>query len=69
MNELAKFESIKLDITEFNDFHKSYLEEKGIFGPPALLFYGLDGNIITDAQVLGEISKEDFLSHLEQFDN
>jgi len=66
--ELAKFESIKLDITEFNEFHKSYLEEKGIFGPPALLFYGLDGNIIEDAQVLGEISKEDFLQHLDQFD-
>jgi len=67
-SELAKFESIKLDITEFNDFHKSYLEEKGIFGPPALLFYGLDGNIIEDAQVLGEISKDDFLQHLDQFD-
>ncbi len=68
-NKLASFESIKLDITEFNDFHKSYLEEKGIFGPPALLFYGKDGNIIKDAQILGEISKEDFLQHLDQFDN
>jgi thiol:disulfide interchange protein DsbD len=68
-SKLAPFESIKLDITEFNDFHKSYLEENGIFGPPALLFYGKDGAIIKDAQILGEISKEDFLQHLDQFDH
>ena len=67
--ELARFTSIKLDITEFNEFHKRYLEEKGIFGPPALLFYGRDGNIIEDAQVLGEISKANFLQHLDQFEH
>jgi len=67
-NQLSHFDTIKLDITEFNDFHKTYLESKGIFGPPALVFYGLDGNSIKDAQVLGEISKQDFLEHLDQFD-
>lgn len=66
--QLTHFESIKLDITEFNDFHKEYLESNGIFGPPALLFYGLDGEIIKEAQILGEISKQDFLEHLQQFD-
>ena len=66
--QLSNFDSIKLDITEFNDFHKEYLESNGIFGPPALLFYGLDGNIIKEAQILGEISKQDFLGHLQQFD-
>jgi len=65
--QLSNFESIKLDITEFNDFHKNYLESNGIFGPPALLFYGLDGVIIKEAQILGEISKQDFLEHLQQF--
>ncbi len=67
-NQLEGIKSVKLDITEFNDFHKTYLEQQGVFGPPALLFYGLDGNAIKDAQVLGEIHKEAFLQHLEQFD-
>ncbi len=67
-DQLSHFDTIKLDITEFNDFHKTYLESNGIFGPPALLFYGLDGNTIKEAQVLGEISKADFLMHLDQFD-
>ena len=65
---LGNFTNIKLDITEFTDFHKSYLEQQGIFGPPALLFYGLDGNSIKDAFILGEVSRVDFLNHLEQFD-
>jgi len=66
---LGPFVSIKFDITEFNDFHKAYLEEHNIFGPPALLFYGLNGKLIPEASILGEINKVDFLSHLEQFDH
>lgn len=65
---LEPFVSIKLDITAFDEFHKSFLEEKGVFGPPALLFYGLDGNEIKEARVLGEIKKTAFLNHLDQFD-
>jgi thiol:disulfide interchange protein DsbD len=67
-NAMEDFIRIKLDITAFDDFHKSYLEEQGVFGPPALLFYGLDGSSIKEAQILGEISKADFLNHLDQFD-
>jgi len=65
---MEDFRRIKLDITEFNEFHKAYLESNGIFGPPALLFYGLDGAQIDEAKILGEISKPDFLNHLDQFD-
>lgn len=65
---LEPFVSIKLDITEFNEFHKSFLEEKGVFGPPAILFYGLDGNEIKEARILGEIQTAAFLNHIDQFD-
>ena len=65
---LDPFVRIKLDITAFDEFHKSYLESQGVFGPPSLIFYGLDGESISDAIILGEISKPDFLNHLEQFD-
>lgn len=67
-DKLANAVNIKLDITSFNEFHKGYLEELGLFGPPALLFYGFDGNPIKEAFILGEISKADFLAHLGQFD-
>lgn len=68
-NELDNFVRIKLDITEFDEFHKRFLEQQQIFGPPALMFYGLDGNIINEALILGEISKPNFLQHLGQFDH
>lgn len=66
--KLDGFIRIKLDITAFNEFHKSYLESQGVFGPPSLIFYGLDGTPISEAKILGEINKADFLNHLEQFD-
>lgn len=65
---LESFVRIKLDITAFDEFHKSYLESQGVFGPPTLIFYGLNGEVIPDAKILGEISKADFLNHLDQFD-
>lgn len=67
-NALDKFVRIKFDITEFNDYHKRYLEQHNLFGPPALLFYGLDGAVIPEANILGEIGKTEFISHLHQFD-
>jgi len=66
---LNGFVSIKLDITAFDEFHKQYLEERGIFGPPALVFYGRDGVEINEARILGEIQKPAFLAHLDQFDH
>lgn len=66
--QLENFVRIKFDITAFDEFHKTYLEQNNLFGPPALLFYGLDGNLIKDANILGEIGKEKFINHLHQFD-
>ena len=66
--QLENFVRIKFDITAFDEFHKTYLEQNNLFGPPALLFYGLDGNLIEDASILGEIGKEKFINHLHQFD-
>jgi len=66
--KLEPFVRIKFDITDYNDDHKQYLEAQNIFGPPALVFYGFDGNVINEAQILGEIGKKDFLNHLDQFD-
>ncbi|MFY0642143.1 MAG: protein-disulfide reductase DsbD [Bermanella sp.] len=66
--QLENFVRIKFDITTFDDFHKRFLEQHNLFGPPALLFYGLNGELITEANILGEISKPKFINHLQQFD-
>lgn len=67
--ELEHFKAIKLDITAFDEFHKNFLSERGIFGPPAILFFGFDGNEISEARILGEISEADLLRHLNQFEH
>ena len=69
VTELQHFKAIKLDITAFDEFHKSFLSERGIFGPPAILFFGFDGNEISEARILGEISEADLLRHLNQFEH
>lgn len=66
--QLDNFVRIKFDITTFDDFHKRFLEQHNLFGPPALLFYGLNGEPITEANILGEIGKQKFINHLQQFD-
>ncbi|EAT11468.1 protein-disulfide reductase DsbD [Bermanella marisrubri] len=66
--KLDPFVRIKFDITDYNDDHKAYLESQIVFGPPALIFYGFNGQAIDEAKILGEISKKDFLNHLDQFD-
>lgn len=65
---LENFVRIKFDITRFDDFHKTYLEQHNLFGPPALLFYGKNGELISEANILGEISKQKLINHLQQFD-
>ncbi len=67
-NQLSHFDTIRLDVTESSDFHKAYLESNEVPSPPALLFYGLDGNAIKEAQILREINKQELLRHLDQFD-
>ena len=67
--ELQHFKAIKLDITAFDEFHKSFLAERGIFGPPAILFFGFDGNEISEARILGEMPEADLLRHLNQFEH
>lgn len=66
--KLDPFVRIKFDITDYNDDHKAYLESQNVFGPPALIFYGFNGQAIDEAKILGEIGKKDFLNHLDQFD-
>ena len=66
--QLRHFDTIKLDITNTSNFHKSYLQANGISKPPALLFYGLDGNAIKEAHILKAITKQELLLHLDQFD-
>jgi len=63
-NVLSEFKLIKLDITQTTEEHSEYLKNLKIFGPPALLFYDLNGNEIESARVVGFMESENFLEVL-----
>lgn len=41
------------------------MDELGLFGPPAILFYNESGAELETARVLGEMDRDQFLGHLD----
>ena len=63
---LAGYTLLQIDMTDNTPEQQALLDELGLFGPPAILFYNRDGEEFTDHRVLGEMDKAEFLAHLEQ---
>lgn len=64
INQLAPFTLLQIDMTANTREQQALLDELGIFGPPAFLFYEADGNEAADLRILGEMNRNQFLSHL-----
>lgn len=62
---MSSFKLLQIDITENTPEQQALLNELGLFGPPAILFYGRSGNERTEQRVLGEMDKEEFVAHLK----
>lgn len=67
LHQLSNFYWIKLDMTAFNEHHKTFLADYQLFGPPAFLFFGFNGEEIPEARIVGEMNQQQFLAHLQQF--
>lgn len=63
---LEPFTLIQIDMTENTREQQALLDELGIFGPPAFLFYRPDGSEAQDLRILGEMNRRQFLEHLER---
>ncbi|MBW0146559.1 protein-disulfide reductase DsbD [Marinobacter arenosus] len=61
---LAPYTLLQIDVTDNTPAQQALLDELGLFGPPAILFYGRDGQEMTGQRVLGEMDRDDFLRHL-----
>lgn len=60
------FHLVKADMTENDAANVEFLESFELFGPPSILFYGLDGKELTSLRLVGEPSLETFAKHLNQ---
>jgi thiol:disulfide interchange protein DsbD len=55
---------IQADVTDYDAQDKMLLERFGLHGPPAILFFGLDGREQRALRVIGFMEAADFQSHV-----
>ncbi|MEA3411230.1 MAG: protein-disulfide reductase DsbD [Pseudomonadota bacterium] len=55
---------VQADVTANNDEDKALLKHFGLFGPPAILFFGLDGAEVRRYRVVGFMSADNFATHV-----
>jgi thiol:disulfide interchange protein DsbD len=66
VDQLKGYRLIRFDMTDSNDEQRAKLDHYKLFGPPALLFFGKDGNEVTNVRVVGEIDVEGFAERLSR---
>ncbi|WP_404369384.1 protein-disulfide reductase DsbD [Marinobacter sp.] len=62
---LAPVTLLQIDLTDNTPQQQALLDELGLFGPPAILFYRPDGQEARSLRVLGEMNRDEFLAHLD----
>lgn len=60
VGQLKGFRLIRFDMTDSNAEQRALLDTYKLFGPPALLFFGKDGNELTNVRVVGETNVQAF---------
>ncbi|MGO1462468.1 MAG: protein-disulfide reductase DsbD [Marinobacter sp.] len=64
VRSLEPFTLLQIDLTDNTPAQQAMLDELGLFGPPAILFYDSSGEEIAPRRVLGEMNKSQFLDHI-----
>jgi len=63
---LAQFTLLKVDVTNNDEHHKAFLKQFDLFGPPATLFFNVDGTEIKSHRLVGFVKADAFVAHLMQ---
>ena len=61
---MTPYTLLQIDLTENTPAQQELLNELGLFGPPAILFFQPNGEEARNLRVLGEMSRSQFLNHL-----
>lgn len=65
IDSLRPFTLLQIDMTDNTPAQQAMLDELGLFGPPAILFYNSNGEEIRQQRVLGEMDRNQFMGHVE----
>ena len=63
---MSQFTLVQADVTKNTTDDKTLLERYGLFGPPAILFFQLDGSESSEYRVMGFMKANNFASVLKQ---
>lgn len=64
ISALGPITLLQIDMTDNTPAQQQFLDELGLFGPPAILFYSPGGQEARDLRILGEMDRDEFLDHL-----
>jgi thiol:disulfide interchange protein DsbD len=62
--QLSRFHLLQADVTANDALDQELLKHFGLFGPPSMLFFGLDGGEISALRMQGEMDRAAFEHHL-----
>ena len=57
--QLGRFQLLQADVTSNDPLDQELLHHFGLFGPPSMLFFGLDGREISALRMQGEMDRDD----------
>ncbi|MCV6587610.1 MAG: protein-disulfide reductase DsbD [Marinobacterium sp.] len=64
---LKEVEVITFDVTDNSEAQQVWLQQHGVFGPPALVLYDRQGKELIEARVIGETDYAGFIGHIQRF--
>ena len=62
--KMNEFVLIKADVTDNGAEEKALSKKYGVFGPPAILFFDTDGELLKSKSIIGFIEATEFVEHL-----
>lgn len=65
IKKLAKYQLIRIDISETTKEQRELLNNYKLIGPPAILFFDKAGKELVSARIIGEMDERAFLTHLK----
>ena len=63
-DKMDEFVLIQADITQNNQEQKDLSKKYGVFGPPAILFFDNNAEVVSSKTIIGFIKPQEFLTHL-----
>ncbi|WP_189578346.1 protein-disulfide reductase DsbD [Marinobacter zhanjiangensis] len=66
ISAMEPYTLLQIDLTDNTPAQQALLNDLGLFGPPAILFYDGEGQEAEDLRVLGEMDLDQFMNHLNR---